>query len=106
MTAAVAVSSNLFDSVVSVTETDITRLYDKATHVDVRTYRAGTRPIHSDLAGIVILGARYDDTVAACACADIELFKFGDEGYTRCARHGVLCIGFLRRQIVNGRKHG
>lgn len=83
---------------------DITSLYDRASHVTVRTYRAGTRPIYSDLTSIIINGARYADKVAACACADLELFKLGDTGYTRCTLHGVLSIGYLRRELTKGAK--
>jgi hypothetical protein len=81
---------------------DITILYDRASHVTVRAYKPGSRPIHSDLTSIIINGARYADKVAGCDCAELELFKFSDEGYTRCAKHGILAIGTLRREMVNG----
>ena len=83
---------------------DITALAVKASHVTVRTYRAGTRPIHSDLVGIIINGARFHDATAACNCSDLEVYKAGDYGYTRCKAHGTLAIGPLRRDVSAG--HG
>lgn len=77
--------------------------FDKARNVTVQTHGDlhGTKPRpYSTLRNIIFSGQRYQDKVASCACATLELYKFGDEAYTRCAEHGVQAIGMLRRDVA------
>lgn len=76
--------------------------FDKARNVTVETHgdSKSQRPLFSTLRNIIFSGQRYADKVASCACKDIELYKFGEDGYTRCAAHGVQAIGMLRRDVT------
>ncbi len=90
----------------SVPQRELAQLMDEAMHVDIQPHGKPTdhRPCFTDLRGILFNGIRYADKVAACACAQLRVFKFGDTAYTVCAAHGLQDIGDLRREITNG--HG
>jgi hypothetical protein len=77
---------------------ELARLMDEASHVDIQAHPKA----FADLRGILFNGTRYADKVAGCSCTALRLFKFGDEAYTVCAVHGLLAIGYLRREITNG----
>lgn len=76
--------------------------FDKARNVTVQTHgdSKSQRRIFSTLSNIIFSGQRYADKVASCDCSQIELYKFGEDGYTRCAAHGVQAIGMLRRDVI------
>lgn len=81
---------------------DITTLFDKPSHYIIESYgdpRSDKPRPFSTFKSIIFSGVRYSDKVAACSCVKMELLKFGDEAYTRCADHGVQLIGQLRREI-------
>lgn len=81
--------------------------FDKARNVTIQTHGDlhSTKPRpYSTLRNIVFNGTRYGDKVASCACSQIELYKFGDEAYTRCQTHGVQSIGLLRRDVAKAHK--
>lgn len=67
---------------------------DKATNVSIQK-----TPGNSLLRNIVFRGVRYEDRGAACSCEDLELYKFSDVAYTRCAAHGTVEVGMLRRAL-------
>jgi hypothetical protein len=81
---------------------EIVDLCDEA-HVDVQTYRHLSDPgkPFSTLRNIIVRGRRYDDKGAACSCAKLRLFAFGDMAYTVCAEHGLQDIGDLHRDLTN-----
>lgn len=81
---------------------DITTLFVKPSHYNVEVYgdlRSDKPRPFSTIRGIVFLGIRYNDQVAACSCKDLEPLKYGDELYTRCHDHRIQLIGTLRREI-------
>lgn len=57
-------------------------------------------PHFSDLVNITVLGVRYEDKVAACDCDELRLFKFADNAYTVCAKHGFQAAGYFRRDLA------
>ncbi len=83
---------------------ELASLMDEATHVDVHPHNTGSRPLLTELRGIIFNGIWYSDKVAACSCSSIRLLKFGEVAYTICHDHGLQDIGYLRREITNG--HG
>lgn len=79
---------------------DITALCIEASHVDIHPGNDKlSRPVFSMLRGLVFSGTRYNDHGAACSCAKMRVYRFGDHGYTKCDQHGFQSIGTLRREI-------
>lgn len=79
---------------------DLTSLFDRATHVSVEPQpdlKNGKPRRITLLRNITFAGGYFADKDAACACAQLDLYKFGNEAYTRCAEHGVQDIGPLHR---------
>lgn len=97
--AAVPLDSLSFD------ERDFVKVLDEASHVDIETSPRATRPTVSLLRSIVVNGRRYHDRGAACACASMRLFTFGDVAYTVCHDHGLQEIGPLRRDYPTNNHH-
>jgi hypothetical protein len=85
-------------------ELQLVRLCCEATTVTVHDHgsHAADHYPYSTLRNIVFSGQRYGDKVASCSCSAMRLFKFSDEVYTVCVKHGLQHIGALRREIVNG----
>lgn len=96
-------STLFFREIDTYTPPDDMAAFDKARNVTVQTHGDlhSTKPRpYSTLRNIVFNGTRYSDKVASCACKEIELYKFGEDCYTRCAEHGVQEIGMLRRDVT------
>lgn len=87
------------DLVDPVTPTDGTELFDRPTNCDV-----WKTPGFSVLRNIIYRGVRYADIGAACGCADLKALILWPMIYTNCQEHGVVEIGYLRREYSNGRR--
>jgi hypothetical protein len=67
--------------------------------VTVRTHA----PQFSELVNLTVLGVRYFDKVASCACADLRVFKYADAAYTVCTQHGLQAAGYFRREYLSAK---
>ncbi len=77
-------------------ELDFLRVCDEL-HVTIQR-----TPGHSEIRDITLGKARYSDRVAADSCTNIRCYKFADTLYTVC-QHGLIELGYLRRELTNGR---
>jgi len=66
------------------------------------TLQPSPSPLFTTLRHISIRGRRYEDKVAFCACADLQLYENCGYGYTTCNEHGLTLINSLKRDLGNG----
>lgn len=94
-------STLFFDETASITlpDSDVSAALDPASNFKIVRHSRG---IPSDIEQVIFGGAWYQNLVALCDCAEMELYRFGIDVYTKCPAHGLQMLGGqLRRDVAH-----